>query len=70
MERENKNNSWLSNILAGVMPEDVNVDFQFVPFDNKLLELAWDSPNDSKKNLVQVLMQPRKLDKIEIKDNH
>ena len=69
MEQGKKEN-WLGKILAGVLPEDVNVDFQFTPFDNKLVELAWESPNDGKNNLVQFLMQPKELDRIEIKDNH
>ena len=67
---EKGKNNWLSNFLAGVMPDNLNVDFKFEPFDNKLIELAWESPNDSKKNLVQVLMNPRELDRIEIKDTH
>jgi hypothetical protein len=66
MEKE----SFLAKILAGLVPEGVNVDFTFQPFDNKLVELAWTSPNDKKQNLVQVLMNPREKDRIEIKDNH
>ena len=70
MDKENKKENWLGKFLAGLMPEDVNVDFQFTPFDNKLIELAWESPNDGKNNLVQFLMQPREMDRIEIKDTH
>ena len=65
-----KGKNLLAQILAGLVPEGVNVDFTFQPFDNKLIEVAWDSPNDKKKNLVQVLMNPRELDRIEVKDNH
>ena len=57
------------NLFANLLP-GVNVDFVFEPFDNKLLELAWNSPNDGKRNLVQFLMQPKELDRIEIKDTH
>lgn len=66
MEKEN----FLSKFLAGLVPEGATVDFTFEPFDNKLLEVAWASPNDKKQNLVQVLMNPREKDRIEIKDSH
>ena len=59
-----------SNLFDWLMPNGVNVDFVSEPFDNKLLELAWKSPNDNKGNLVQFLMQPKELDRIQVEDKH
>jgi hypothetical protein len=53
-----------------LLPDNLNVDFVYKPFDNKLLELTWNSPNDNKRNLMQFLMEPKELDRIEIKDTH
>ena len=59
-----------NNFFESLLPENVNIDFVYEPFDNKLLELSWNSPNDGKRNLIEFLMNPRELDKVEVKDNH
>lgn len=67
MEKKNRLFDWL---VGNVLPEDVSIDFINKPFDNKLLELSWQSPNDKKNNLIEFLMNPNKLDRIELEDAH
>lgn len=55
MEREK---DFLSRYLAGLIPKD-----------NSVVKIAWNSPNDDKGNLVNVLMSLEPYT-IRIKDNH
>lgn len=67
MEKRNRLFDWLA---GNALPEDVSIDFVNKPFDNKLLELSWQSPNDKKNNLIEFLMNPSKLDRVELEDAH
>ncbi|MBR6099433.1 hypothetical protein IKP85_06770 [bacterium] len=65
MEKKKKN--FLSNFLG--LPEDAKVNFAFNPLDNSILKIAWNSPNDGKSNLFNMLMSTEPYT-IRIKDNH
>lgn len=67
MEKRNRLFNWL---VGNALPENVSIDFINKPFDNKLLELSWQSPNDKKNNLIEFLINPSKLDRIEMEDAH
>lgn len=69
MENENRqNNNYLSRLLG--IPEDVNVNYSFNPRDNSILKIAWNSPNDNKSNLFNLLVDFKDPAWIRIKDNH
>ena len=59
-----------SGLFDWLVPEGVTIDFVNQPFDNKLLELSWTSPNDNKSNLIELLMKPQEKDRIELEDTH
>lgn len=65
---EKKKKSFLSNFLG--LPEDAKVNFAFNPLDNSILKIAWNSPNDGKSNLFNMLMNPKELTTIRIEDGH
>lgn len=63
---QNKNNL-LSKLLG--FPEDANVNYSFKPLDNSIMKVSWNSPNDGKPNLFNLLMSNEPYF-IRIKDNH
>lgn len=58
-----------SNLFDWLMPNGVNVDYKFSPLDNSLMKISWNSPNDNKPNLFNVLFDAEPYT-IRIKDNH
>ena len=65
MEKGKKNLfDWLLPVSDGA-----NVNYKFEPSDNSLLKISWNSPNDNKANLFNVLFDTEPYT-IRIKDNH
>lgn len=71
MEKENqqnKTNNFLSRLLG--IPEDTHFKTNFDLNDNSILKIAWNSPNDNKSNLFNMLVDFNDPAAIRIKDNH
>jgi hypothetical protein len=69
MEKEKRKPKNILSSLLG-LPEDTNVKFTFNPYDNSIMKIAWNSPNDGKSNLFNLLMNPREITTLRIEDNH
>lgn len=67
MEQGKKKSNLLGQILG--LPQDANINYTFNPFDNSIMKISWNSPNDGKSNLVNLLMDWKPYT-IKIKDNH
>jgi hypothetical protein len=52
------------------LPKEAKVNYTFNPFDNSIMKISWNSPNDGKPNLFNMLMNPYELTTIKIKDRH
>lgn len=65
------NNKTLKDFFNGMLglPEDTQVNYSFNPRDNSIFKIAWNSPNDGKQNLFNLLLSPEPYT-IRIKDNH
>ena len=59
------------NLLAKILglPEGANINYAFNPKDNSIMKISWNSPNDGKPNLVNMLVSTEPYF-IRIKDNH
>jgi len=64
---QGKKKSFLNNLLG--LPEDAKVNYTFNPMDNSIMKISWNSPNDGKPNLFNMLMNLEPYT-IRIKDNH
>lgn len=64
---QGKRKSFLNNLLG--LPEDAKVNYTFNPMDNSIMKISWNSPNDGKPNLFNMLMSAEPYF-IRIKDNH
>lgn len=60
--------SLLAKILG--LPEGTKVNFNFNPLDNSIAKVSWNSPNDNRANLINMLLNPQELTTVKIKDNH
>lgn len=60
------------NVLAKMLglPEGVKIKNSFNPLDNSIMKISWQSPNDNKSNLVNMLLNPSDFITMRIKDNH
>ena len=67
MEQEKKKNL-LAYFLG--LPEGVKINYAFNPQDNSIMKISWNSPNDGKSNLVNMLVNPYEFTTIKIKDEH
>ena len=60
--------SLLAKILG--LPEGTKINFKFNPLDNSIAKVSWNSPNDNRANLINMLLNPQELTTVKIKDNH
>lgn len=60
------------SILAKILglPEGTKVNFNFSPLDNSIAKVSWNSPNDNRANLINMLLNPQEVTTVKIKDNH
>lgn len=64
---EQGNNNFLNKLFD--LPNDTNINYSFKPLDNSIMKVSWNSPNDRKPNLFNLLMSNEPYF-IRIKDNH
>lgn len=62
-----ENNNFLNKLFG--FPNDTNINYSFKPLDNSIMKVSWNSPNDGKPNLFNMLMSTEPYF-IRIKDNH
>lgn len=68
MEQGKRKQNLLSQMLG--LPKEAKVNYTFNPLDNSIMKISWNSPNDGKANLFNMLMNPYELTTIKIKDRH
>ena len=59
--------SFLAKLLG--MPQGTRVNYTFNPKNNSFIKIAWNSPNDNKANLINMLMSTDPYT-LRIRDNH
>lgn len=67
MEQGKRKNNLLGQMLG--LPQDAHINYTFNPLDNSIMKISWNSPNDGKPNLFNMLMNLEPYT-IRIKDNH